>query len=73
MGKHLERRDPNVFRPPWVGGFDRWIALFAGIESIRDVIVFPKNNSGHDEMIDTRSPTSREQPDELSLKVDLKE
>ncbi|MEA3461886.1 MAG: aspartate--tRNA ligase [Bacteroidota bacterium] len=60
--------------PPHGGiafGFDRWAALFAGIESIRDVIAFPKNNAGRDMMIDTPSTISAEQLKELSLKVNL--
>jgi len=61
--------------PPHGGiafGFDRWVALFAGIDSIRDAIAFPKNNSGRDMMIDTPSTISEDQLKELSLKVNLK-
>jgi aspartyl-tRNA synthetase len=60
--------------PPHGGiafGFDRWVALFAGIDSIRDAIAFPKNNSGRDVMIDTPSTISEEQLKELKLKVEI--
>jgi aspartyl-tRNA synthetase len=47
--------------------------LFAGLDSIRDCIAFPKNNSGRDVMIDAPAPIDIEQLEELNLVVDIKE
>jgi len=69
----------NAFKfgaPPHGGlayGLDRWVSLFAGLDSIRDCIAFPKNNSGRDVMLDAPAPLEQKQLDELNLIVDLKE
>ena len=60
--------------PPHGGlafGLDRFVSLFAGLDSIRDCIAFPKNNSGRDVMIDAPSAIEQEQLDELSICINL--
>ena len=65
----------NAFKfgaPPHGGiayGLDRFVSLFAGLDSIRDCIAFPKNNQGRDVMIDAPSLIDKEQLDELSLET----
>lgn len=62
--------------PPHGGlafGFDRVCTLFAGKESIRDFIAFPKNNQGRDVMIDAPSKIDQTQLDELSLDLRLQQ
>ena len=68
----------NAFKygaPPHGGlayGLDRWVSLFAGLDSIRDCIAFPKNNSGRDVMLDAPAALDQKQLDELYLIVDDK-
>ena len=65
----------NAFKygaPPHAGlafGLDRMVSIFAGLDSIRDCIAFPKNNSGRDVMLDAPSVIDEKQLDELQLRV----
>ena len=63
----------NAFKygaPPHGGlayGLDRWVSILAGLDSIRDCIAFPKNNSGRDVMLDAPGEIDQKQLDELCL------
>ena len=67
----------NAFKygaPPHGGlayGLDRWVSLFAGLDSIRDCIAFPKNNSGRDVMLDAPSFVDQKQLDEDFIALNL--
>ena len=69
----------NAFKygaPPHAGlafGLDRFVSIMAGLDSIRDCIAFPKNNSGRDVMLDAPSFIDQKQLDELEIKLDLKD
>ena len=69
----------NAFKygaPPHAGlafGLDRFVSLMAGLDSIRDCIAFPKNNSGRDVMLDAPGELDQKQLDELNLKVVMEE
>lgn len=69
----------NAFKfgaPPHGGlayGLDRWVSLFAGLDSIRDCIAFPKNTSGRDVMLDAPACLDQKQLTELNLEVVLPE
>jgi aspartyl-tRNA synthetase len=67
----------NAFRygaPPHGGiayGLDRWVSLFAGLDSIRDCIAFPKNTAGRDVMIDAPAALDLRQLKELKISLDI--
>ena len=66
----------NAFKfgaPPHAGlafGFDRFVSIMAGLDSIRDCIAFPKNNSGRDVMLDAPGTVDQKQLDELYIDID---
>jgi aspartyl-tRNA synthetase len=60
--------------PPHGGlafGLDRCVSLFAGLDSIRDCIAFPKNNSGRDVMSGAPSQIEESQLKELNINITL--
>ena len=65
----------NAFKygaPPHAGlafGLDRFVSIMAGLDSIRDCIAFPKNNSGRDVMLDAPSAIDDKQLDELCIRL----
>ena len=62
--------------PPHAGlafGLDRFVSIMAGLDSIRDCIAFPKNNSGRDVMLDAPGELDPKQLEELQLKIDLRQ
>jgi aspartate--tRNA ligase len=69
----------NAFKygaPPHAGiafGLDRFVSIFAQLDSIRDCIAFPKNNSGRDVMLDAPSTLADKQLTELQIKVDVRQ
>ena len=69
----------NAFKygaPPHAGiafGLDRFVSIFAQLDSIRDCIAFPKNNSGRDVMLDAPSALADKHLTELQIKVDVRQ
>ena len=69
FGAMLEAFDYGA--PPHGGiafGIDRWAALFSNQVNIREVMAFPKTQSGTDLMLEAPSAPEPEQLEELGLK-----
>jgi aspartyl-tRNA synthetase len=65
--------NPFRFGAPPHGGFafgiDRLVAILAGEENIREVIAFPKTQSGTDPMTNAPTPVESKQLDELGIRT----
>lgn len=67
----------NAFKygaPPHAGlafGLDRFVSIMAGLDSIRDCIAFPKNNSGRDVMLNAPGALDDKQLEELQIRLNL--
>ncbi|MEE2677868.1 MAG: aspartate--tRNA ligase [Myxococcota bacterium] len=58
--------------PPHGGfayGFDRWVMVLAGLESLRDVVAFPKTQRGQDLLMGAPGAVEADQLDELAIRV----
>lgn len=65
--------DAYKYGAPYHGGIalglDRFAMILTNSSSIRDVIAFPKNNRARELLMDSPTPVSQEQLDELSIMV----
>ncbi len=62
----------EIGAPPHGGfayGYDRWAMLLAGLDSLRDVIAFPKTQRGQDVLMDAPAGVEDAHLDELALRI----